>query len=57
MTKIIKYILLFALCGRLLYIEPDLELTILELIATTILFVDFNFREYIANYCKCSFDP
>lgn len=46
MTKLIKDVLLLALCGRLLYVEPDLELTILELIATTILFVDFNFREH-----------
>ena len=50
MTKLIKDVLLLALCGRLLYVEPDLELTILELVATIILFVDFNFREYIAYY-------
>ena len=50
MNKLIKDLLLLAICGRLLYIEPELELTILEGIATVILFLDFSFRKYVTGY-------
>lgn len=46
MEKIVKDILLTIICGRLLYIEPVIELTILEIIVCSILFIEFNFKEY-----------
>jgi len=49
MTIILRNALLLVLCGRLLYIEPEIELTTLELIATIFLFIDFNFRGYFKN--------